>query len=72
MSTSLLIKPALFVEVMRWSLFLALSAEISVAGLKSPRAKLSSMKVARNDSRFGFGLLVIAQSQLCCWSLRMV
>lgn len=61
MSTNFLIKPALFVKAMKWSFFSALSAEISVAGLKSPRAKLSSMKVARNDSRFGFGLLVIAQ-----------
>ncbi len=57
---------ALFVSPVTWYFFSTLRANTRVLGLRSSCAKPSSIKVARTKSRFGYGLPLIAQSQLCC------
>lgn len=54
------------------SFFLSLSAETRVLGRRPTAANPSAMSVARTESRFGWALPWIAQSQLCCCSLLMV
>ena len=66
LSTSFLIRPALFDKAAKKSFSSFLRADGSMDGRRSSAAKPSSMSVALTDSMFSCGLPTIGQWQFCC------
>lgn len=55
-----LIIPALFIRALKEFFFSSLRANIRVLGLKSTSKKPSLVRIAQTESRFDYGLLMMA------------